>query len=117
MAMGRPTVDDITRLFLFGRPISVGQVLTWVGVHYFSTPGPEAAGNAYYAMEHSHPPVVAAAAEYVDVPFSVARFQNDLVLAPRLWNRTLGPVVYKREYEKGGHFAAWERPDAVIADL
>ncbi|KAI0434752.1 Alpha/Beta hydrolase protein [Xylaria sp. FL1042] len=93
------------------------EILTWVNVYYLSTPGPEAPGKVYYAMEHSDPPAFAAAAEYVNVPFGVARFRNDIALAPRLWNRTLGPLVYEREYEKGGHFAAWERPDAIVADL
>ncbi|KAI0532432.1 Alpha/Beta hydrolase protein [Xylaria digitata] len=100
-----------------GYPWADEEILTWVSVYYFSTPGPEAAGNVYYAMEHGDPPVFAAAAEYIDVPLGVARFQNDLVLLPKLWNRTLGPLVYSSEYEKGGHFAAWERPDAIIADL
>ncbi|KAI1284687.1 Alpha/Beta hydrolase protein [Xylaria sp. FL0933] len=100
-----------------GYPWTDEEILTWVSVHYFSTPGPEAPGNVYYAMEHSDPPAFAAAAKYVGVPFGVARFRNDISLAPRLWNRTLGPLVYEREYEKGGHFAAWERPDAIIADL
>ncbi|GAW12505.1 hypothetical protein ANO14919_018750 [Xylariales sp. No.14919] len=100
-----------------GYPWSDEEILTWVSIHYFSAPGPEAAGNVYYAMEHSDPPAFAAAAEYVDVPFGVARFQNDLVLLPKLWNRTLGPLVYEGGYEKGGHFAAWERPDAIINDL
>ncbi|KAF5012632.1 hypothetical protein FDECE_1324 [Fusarium decemcellulare] len=93
------------------------EVLTWVSIHYFSTPGPEATSNVYYAMEHSRPPAFASAAEYIDVPLGISRFLNDLVLLPKLWNKTLGPVVYEGEHIKGGHFAAWERPDAVVQDL
>lgn len=29
----------------------------------------------------------------------------------------MGPVVYESEHERGGHFAAWERPDAIAGDL
>ncbi|KAJ4304749.1 hypothetical protein N0V90_000276 [Kalmusia sp. IMI 367209] len=47
----------------------------------------------------------------------ISRFANDSVLLPRLWNQTLGPVIYEIEYEVGGHFAAWERPDAIANDL
>ena len=36
---------------------------------------------------------------------------------PRTWARTLGKVVWESEWEKGGHFAATERPDAVVGDL
>ncbi|KAH8166697.1 hypothetical protein CIB48_g1557 [Xylaria polymorpha] len=93
------------------------EILTWISIYYFSTPGPEAPGNVYYAMEHSLPQAFDLAAEYLDVPFGVARFQNDVLVLPKLWNRTLGPLVYEADYEKGGHFAAWERPDAIIADL
>jgi len=28
-----------------------------------------------------------------------------------------GPVVYGSDNDKGGHFAAWERPDVIAADL
>ncbi|KAI8657125.1 EHN domain-containing protein [Fusarium keratoplasticum] len=98
-------------------PWSDEEILTWVSIYYFSTPGPEATSNVYYAMEHSKPPAFAAAAEYVDIPLGISRFSNDLVLLPKLWNQTLGPIVYEVEYVKGGHFAAWERPDAIIQDL
>jgi hypothetical protein len=71
------------------------EVLTWVSICYFSNPGPEAAGDLYYAIEHSNPPAFTAIAAYVDVPFGVAMFQNESVVLPRLWNRTLGPLVYE----------------------
>ena len=29
----------------------------------------------------------------------------------------MGPVVYESDNDKGGHFAAWERPDAIEHDL
>jgi hypothetical protein len=42
---------------------------------------------------------------------------NDLVLLPKSWNHTLGPIVHEAEHERGGHFAAWEQPGAIVADL
>lgn len=36
---------------------------------------------------------------------------------PRFWNRYLGDVVFEREHEHGGHFAAWEKPQALVEDL
>lgn len=98
-------------------PWTDDEILTWVSIHYFSTAGPEATSNIYYAMEHSDPGAFAAAAPYIDVPLGIARFSNDLIVLPRLWNRTMGPIVYESQYEKGGHFAAWERPDAIVKDL
>jgi len=29
----------------------------------------------------------------------------------------MGDVVFEREYEKGGHFAATEMPDVLVGDL
>jgi hypothetical protein len=29
----------------------------------------------------------------------------------------LGPVVHESDNDKGGHFAAWERPDVIVDDL
>lgn len=29
----------------------------------------------------------------------------------------MGPIVWAKEYEKGGHFSGYERPDAVSEGL
>ncbi|KAM5527187.1 putative epoxide hydrolase [Fusarium oxysporum f. sp. phaseoli] len=93
------------------------EILTWVSIHYFSTAGPDAPSNLYYAFEHTDPPAFAAAGAYVDVPLGISRFTNDLVLLPKLWNQTLGPIVFQQEHERGGHFAAWEQPLTIVKDL
>ena len=79
--------------------------------------GAAATSYVYYGMEHRQPAAFPAAQIYIDVPLGVARFSKDLILLPKLWNHTLGPIVLESEYERGGHFAAWERPDAIIRDL
>lgn len=33
-----------------------------------------------------------------------------------MWNRRLGDVVFEKEREQGGHFAAWEQPQALVGD-
>ena len=33
------------------------------------------------------------------------------------WVHTMGKVVFQATHEKGGHFAAFERPDALAGDL
>lgn len=38
-------------------------------------------------------------------------------VVPKTWAQTLGPVVFQSEHEKGGHFAACERPEAIVGDL
>ncbi|KAL3467284.1 Alpha/Beta hydrolase protein [Aspergillus heterothallicus] len=110
-------------------------VVTWVCVHYFSTAGPGAPGNLYYALgghsehgehgEHGEatgPGAGGGAFElvqrYVDgVPLGISRFAGDVVVLPGAWNATLGPVVVQSEYAFGGHFGAWECPREVVGDV
>jgi hypothetical protein len=40
-----------------------------------------------------------------------------LVAYPQSADDCLGPLVFESDYDKGGHFAAWERPDAIAGDL
>ena len=47
----------------------------------------------------------------------LAYFPKEISVPPRSWGRTLGEVVWEGEHASGGHFAAWERPDAIVADL
>lgn len=98
-------------------PWTDDEVLAWISIYYFSTAGPAAANSIYYEMEHRQPQAFPASQVYSKVPLGIARFQNDLVLLPKLWNHTLGPIVFESEYENGGHFAAWECPDAIVASL
>jgi len=98
-------------------PWTDDEVLTWISIYYFSTAGPAAANKIYYDQEHRKPSIFPAIQVFIDVPLGIARFPKDLLLLPRLWNHTMGPIVYESEYESGGHFAAWERPDAIVKDL
>lgn len=93
------------------------EILTWVSIHYFSTAGPAAANSLYFEIEHTEPGAFVAAQAFVDVPLGISRFPKDLILLPKLWNQTLGPVVFEKEHAGGGHFAAWERPDDLVEDL
>jgi pimeloyl-ACP methyl ester carboxylesterase len=93
------------------------EILTWISIYYFSTAGPDAASKVYVAIEKRSPSAFIVAGQYIDVPLGVTRFSKDLLLFPKLWNHSLGPIVYESECEGGGHFAAWEKPDAIIRDV
>ncbi|KAG5817577.1 hypothetical protein H9Q74_010510 [Fusarium xylarioides] len=93
------------------------EILTWVSIYWFSTAGPDAPSNLYHSFEQSDPVAFAAAGTFINLPLGISRFTNDLVLLPKLWNQTLGPVVFEKEHERGGHFAAWEQPSAIVGDL
>lgn len=93
------------------------EVLTWVSIYYFSRPGAAAANYIYYGLEHRDTPVLVAAQNWSEVPLGISRFPKDLILLPKLWNQTMGPVVFEREHTRGGHFAAWECPKELVDDL
>jgi hypothetical protein len=51
---------------------------------------------------------------YIDVPPGLAGFAVGISNAPRGGWDTLGPVVWRKTYEKGGHLAVWERPEDLV---
>ncbi|MEV0731069.1 epoxide hydrolase family protein [Polymorphospora sp. NPDC050346] len=54
----------------------------------------------------------------VATPTAVSVFPDELYQAPRTWVETAYPgLVYYNELDKGGHFAAWERPDAFSEEV
>ncbi len=54
----------------------------------------------------------------IKIPVAVSAFPDELYQAPESWVRRAFPslLLYSRQ-EKGGHFAAWEQPDALAQDL
>lgn len=53
----------------------------------------------------------------VDVPTGHALYPFELMRTPRAWADRRYRIVHWTEQERGGHFAAFERPDAFVADL
>ena len=93
------------------------EVLTWVSIYYFSTAGPDASSYIYYEALHDNKVTVPVVQGYIDVPLGLADFPVEISNAPKAWWSTLGPIVYSKSYGKGGHFAAWERPEDVAEAL
>lgn len=99
-------------------PWSDEEILTWISIYYFSKPGVAATVRIYYE-ETSRKPLdrFKESAQYTDVPLGVAFFPKELGSLPKAWLKGMGPVVHTSEWDKGGHFAAWERPEDLVADL
>ncbi len=55
--------------------------------------------------------------EKVPVPMGCAIFPREIYKAPRKWAEALYDVRHYEVYEKGGHFAAMEQPQALAKDL
>jgi pimeloyl-ACP methyl ester carboxylesterase len=70
----------------------------------------------YYYEHRAHPPV-AMRPERVDVPTAIALFPREVMQVPR------GAVERKYDlrrwttFDRGGHFAAMEQPDALVGDI
>ncbi len=101
-----------------GYPWTEDEILTWVSIYYFSTAGPAASARIYYESTHSDVLDYAVTAKWIpSVKLGLAYFPREIIAVPKTWGRTMGPVVFESEYDSGGHFAAWERPDAIADDL
>ncbi|KAG2019346.1 hypothetical protein GB937_005260 [Aspergillus fischeri] len=116
-----------------GYPWTDEEILTWVSVYYWSSAGPTASMRIYYEASVPNNEAqdqkeqaetksmtlgqVLGARAPQNVRFAVAQFRKELVMLPRAWYRDIGNVVRETEFERGGHFAAWEVPELLAADL
>lgn len=101
-------------------PWTDDEVLTWISIYAFSTAGADASVRIYYESftQTERHPVSRDASKYLaEVPLGMSMFPYDLVLPPSSWAHTLGPVVFLKRHEDGGHFAAYERPERLVEDL
>jgi pimeloyl-ACP methyl ester carboxylesterase len=54
----------------------------------------------------------------VTIPVAVSVFPDELYQAPRSWaERAYPKLLHYNRHEKGGHFAAWEQPQALCEDV
>ena len=110
-------------------PWTEEEVCSWVSIYWFSTAGPAASVRIYYEATHldsSRSPESAKREKVTrertqrwipHVKMGLSHFPKELRVLPSTWTRTLGKVVFEKEHERGGHFAAWERPDAIVDDV
>lgn len=94
------------------------EVCLWVSIYVFSTAGPDAASYLYYEALHDPTDItIEKVQSYIDTPLGIADFPVEICNSPVSWRRSLGPIVWQKLYEKGGHFAGWERPEDVAEGL
>jgi len=122
-------------------PWTDDEICTWVSIYWFSTAGPAAACRIYYEMIHDKngnyipPESIGKGFEGAvtgkpkltrkwlkqnhgtGVKIGQSHFPQDIHVAPSVWTRTIGDVVFEKEHESGGHFAAYEKPEELVDDL
>lgn len=105
-------------------PWTDDELLTWISIYIFSNAGPAASARIYNVATRPSPeiePRIDSAmlrTTYIPrVKLGIAHFPKEIFIARDAWAETLGPVVLQSIHEKGGHFSAWEVPEAIAADL
>jgi pimeloyl-ACP methyl ester carboxylesterase len=54
----------------------------------------------------------------VELPVGVSAFPDEIYTAPKSWAEKAYPkLIFYNRPAKGGHFAAWEQPEALVDDL
>jgi pimeloyl-ACP methyl ester carboxylesterase len=54
----------------------------------------------------------------ISLPVAITVFPDEVYRAPETWARRAYPnLTYFKEVDKGGHFAAWEQPELLAAEL
>lgn len=62
------------------------------------------------ASERGEPP-------YESTPTGVSAFGGEMEMVPRCWAEKTAHIVFWKEHEQGGHFAAWEKPETLAGDV
>ena len=97
---------------------SLDEVLNEITL-YWLTNTATSAGRLYW--EYSGRSVTGAAAERtaeISLPVAITVFPGETYRAPETWaRRAYRNLIYFREVDRGGHFAAWEQPALFSAEI
>lgn len=54
----------------------------------------------------------------IELPVAVSAFPKEILPTPRKWaERNYTDLIHWGDMDKGGHFAAWEQPEAFVSEL
>lgn len=54
---------------------------------------------------------------HINKPLGFSWFPKEIAPVPRAWTATTGDLVFFRQHDSGGHFAALEKPQELLQDL
>ncbi|KAH8431643.1 uncharacterized protein LDX57_009299 [Aspergillus melleus] len=98
-------------------PLPLETILKSVTLYWLTGTLPR---SIYTYREAFPPPPVLHAMDprwYIQKPFGYSYFPRELIPAPKAWVATTGNLVFCIYHEKGGHFAALERPKDLLDDV
>ena len=95
------------------------ELITWSLIHYFGDAGPAGPFQMYVenGFEQSGASKEAIGRKYADVPTGVSALWWENEMMPRKWAEKDARVVWWREHRRGGHFAIYEMPEEMVADV
>lgn len=93
-------------------------MLTIVTTYWLTRTAGSSAQFYYEGAEAVRQAASGAAPPPITVPVGVAVFPQDIFVPIRKFaDRDMATIKHWSEFDKGGHFAAMERPDALVADV
>lgn len=90
------------------QPFSEEDLLTWISAYWFTN----AIGSSFSSYVEFTPLVA-----FVSTPTVLSVFAHDTKPAPHAFAAQFVNLQAYNEHTHGGHFAAWEQPQAYVADL
>ncbi|KAH7196527.1 Alpha/Beta hydrolase protein [Fusarium flagelliforme] len=97
-------------------PWTKDELIHWAFIHYQGSPS--AAMQIYKeagAVLNSDPDSMLG--RYISQPVGGSVFPKELWISPKEWMEEACNIQYWKQHEKGGHFVAWERPEALVDDI
>jgi len=92
--------------------LTTDEILDAISLYWFTN---SAASSARIYWENRD---ASMAGPQLDLPVAVTVFPRDIPLLPRSWiERTYPDLIHYGEAERGGHFAAFEQPDIMVAEI
>ncbi|KAL4798898.1 Alpha/Beta hydrolase protein [Aspergillus venezuelensis] len=111
-------IYDKLHLWTDKYPWTDDEILTWVSIYLFSRGGPAASVRIYYESAEGGTLLDSMNPVPKGVKVGVAQFRGEIMRWPMSWVRLLGgEAVRAKEFDVGGHFAAWEVPELLAAEL
>lgn len=109
------SLKHIAALFIDGTPygaITRDDILDNITLTWLTNTG-VSSGRLYWENKDSF-----FAVKGVTVPTAVSVFPEELYEAPRSWSERAYPrLIHYNRLPEGGHFAAWEQPDALTREM
>ncbi|KAK7048295.1 putative epoxide hydrolase [Favolaschia claudopus] len=98
---------------------SISTILEFVSFYWFT----DTIATSFYPyrdttpVEKDHVDLSTNPKWHIEKPFGFSAFPKEILPSPRAWIETTGNLVFYREHEKGGHFAAKEVPETLLLDV